>query len=420
MLHSKTGNGALALLGGERLFREDIVPMEWPPTDEETAQRLLEVYRSRNWSFGGPEELAFNEEFAKFHDAAYGVSMANGTVTLETALHAMGVGIGDEVIVPAYTWMATAMAAKYVGAKIVFVDVEPDTCCLDPQKFQAAITEKTKAVIPVHILGSMADMEAILDIARKNNIFVIEDCAHMHGGKWNGKGVGSWGHVGSFSFQQSKTVASGEGGICITNDADLAEKIARIKHIGYPIGAKQGKALSGPPKGLVCHNYRMTEFQAVVLRGQMKKLPELLALYDSNVKYLAELVKDIPGIRLQRPGRLATRQGYYGLDIFFDEGELAGVKKSVILGALVKEGVHGGNVGYGPVYKHLLFNLPQSDWRIAGNCDVVESVIHKHAINFLHTVFGTPREHMDKIAEILRKISANAGELKKYQCEDKK
>ena len=415
---TKVGSDKLALLGGEKLYLDDVALADWPPVDKETAEQLMKVYLSRNWSFGGPEELAFNEEYARFHDAAYGISMANGTVTLECALHALGVGAGDEVVVPAYTWMATAMVVKYVGAQIVFVDVEPETLCLDPKKFEAAITDKTKAVIPVHMLASMADMEAILAIAKRHNIFVIEDCAHAQGGQWNGKGVGSWGHVGSFSFQQSKTMASGEGGICITNDGELAERIARIKHIGYPVGSRQGKPGSPPPLGLVCHNYRSTEFQAVILRGQLKKLPELLALYDSNVKYLFDLVNDIPGIRLQEPGRLATRQSYYGLDIIFDKGELSEVKKIVILEALAKEGIMGLNVGCGPVYKHMLFNLPESDWRIAGDISVTEVTVDKHTLSLLHTAFGTPREHMEKIAEAFRKVSDNAGELKKYQAEE--
>jgi len=415
---TKTTDSKLAILGGEALCSKPVNAIPWPPVDDETAEQLKQVYLSRNWSFGGPEEMKFNQEFAKFHDAEYAISMANGTVTLECALHALCVGRGDEVIVPAYTWMATAMAARYVGAQIVFVDVEPDTLCMNPKKFEAAITDKTKAVIPVHILGSMADMEAILAIAKKHNIYVIEDCAHMQGGKWNGKGVGSWGHVGSFSFQQSKTLASGEGGICITNDADLADKIARIKHIGYPVGAKQGAAMTGPQAGLICHNYRSTEFQAVILRGQLKHLPELLEKYSSNAKYLAELTKDIPGIRLQKPGRLATRQGYYGLAIMFDEGELAKIDKEIILKAINKEGIACLYGVYGPVYKHILFNLPQSDWRIAGDCSVTDITVDKHTLSFPHQALGVSRNDIEIIADVLRKVANNAGELIKYQSEN--
>lgn len=137
--------------------------------------------------------------------------MSNGTVTIESALHALGIGPGDEVIVPALTWIATAMAVHYVGATPVFADIEADTWCIDPAKIESAITPATKAVIPVHLYGSMADMEKIMDIADKNNLHVIEDCAHAQGGVWDGKGLGSIGVVVSFSFQESKTLSSGEG-----------------------------------------------------------------------------------------------------------------------------------------------------------------------------------------------------------------
>ena len=168
--------------------------------------------------------------------------MANGTTTLECSLAVLGVGTGDEVIVPALTWMATALSAFYVGANPVIVDIDPKTLCMDPAAMEAAITPKTKAIIPVHVYGSTADLEKILAIADKHGIPVVEDCAHMQGGFWNGRGVGSWGKVGSFSFQQSKTMASGEGGICITSDPELAEKIYLLKHIGYSRGVKQGQA----------------------------------------------------------------------------------------------------------------------------------------------------------------------------------
>lgn len=401
----------LALLGGEAVCKTGVIP-PWPPVSEETAKKLVEVYMSRKWSFGGPQETAFAEEYAAYHDAAYGIFMANGTVTLEVALHAMGVGEGDEVIVPAYTWMATAMAAKYVGAKIVFVDVEPDTLCLDPKKIEEAITPATKAIIPVHILGSMADMEDIMAIADKHGLYVIEDCAHMQGGKWNGKGVGSWGHVGSFSFQESKTVSSGEGGICITNDAELAEKMARIKHIGYPVGGVQGQAMSRPQEGLVCHNYRGLEFQGVILRDQLKGLDALLEKYNESAKAVAAAVDGVEGVRIQSPGRLATRQGYYGLGLMFDEGELADVPIGVIREALVKEGFTGLGSVYGPVTDHTLFNLPQSDWRIAGDCEVTYNLIKNRTLAITHMTLGADIEVAKNNGAILRKIAENADELK--------
>lgn len=193
----------LALTGGPALSETPLKQPAWPPVDERTAEKLKELYLSRQWSFHSPAEQEFTAEFAAYHDAEYGIFMANGTVTLQCALAALGAGKGDEVIVPALTWMATAMAAYYLGATPVFVDVEPSTLCLDPGKLEEAITPRTRAAIPVHLYGSMADMERILAICKRNDVHVVEDCAHVQGGGWNGRGVGSWGKVGSFSLQHA-------------------------------------------------------------------------------------------------------------------------------------------------------------------------------------------------------------------------
>ncbi len=239
----------LALLGGKPVSTP-INGIPWPPTSEKTGDKLKELYLSRKWSFNSPSEQEFEKAYAKYHGAKHGIFMVNGTVTLECALEALGIGEGDEVVVPALTWIATAMAVRYVGAKPVFVDIEPTTLCMDPKKFEKAINPRTKAVIPVHLYGSMADLDKIIKIAKRQRLAVVEDCAHMQGGVWNGRGVGSWGDVGSFSFQQSKTVSAGEAGICLTNDDRLADRLFRTKHIGYPNGAGQGGAKHGPPEGL--------------------------------------------------------------------------------------------------------------------------------------------------------------------------
>ena len=204
----------LARDGGEKAISDTVkrALKPWPPIYPETAEKVKAIYLSGNWSFHGPYEQEFSRNFAAYCGARHGVFMTNGTVTLESALHALGVRAGDEVIMPGNTWLATASAAVYLGAKPVFVDVEPDTLCLDPERIQEAITPKTKAIIPVHLFGGMADMDRIMAVSRKTGIPVIEDCAHAHGGIWDGRGLGSIGHIGSYSFQQSKTLSSGEAG----------------------------------------------------------------------------------------------------------------------------------------------------------------------------------------------------------------
>ena len=259
--------GILAINGGKPVCKECITAMAWPPLFEDTADKLKELYFSRQWSFNSQAEQDFAQDYADYHGAKYGIFMANGTVTLECALLALGIGPGDEVIVPALTWIATAMAVRYVGATPVFVDIDPDTLCLEHRKLETAITSSTKAVMPVHLYGAMADLDEIKGICDKHGLFLVEDCAHMQGGKWNERGVGSWGDIGSFSFQQSKTLSCGEGGICLTNDEKLAELIYRAKHIGYDTAGFQGSANDGPPLGLDCHNYRSTAFQALIAQG---------------------------------------------------------------------------------------------------------------------------------------------------------
>ena len=367
---------------------------------------------SGQWSFGGAEEVAFNEEFAHYHGAKHGIFMANGTVTLQCALGALGIGPGDEVIVPALTWLATAMAVRYAGATPVFADIEPTTLCLNSAALEAAITERTRAVIPVHLYGGMADMEAILKIAARHDLKVIEDCAHAQGGKWNGRGVGSWGDIGSFSFQQSKTLSSGEGGICLTNDDALADRLYRSKHIGYGAATAQGRPSAGPPPGLICHNFRATEFQALILRDQLKALPELIETYNANAARIEARLAGSDGLRVQERGRLAGPQSYYGLVILCDEGPLSEVPQARILEAVHAEGLSLSGT-YGSVYHHTLWNLPASDFRIAdGGCPIADGIATTHALVLAHQWLGADEKTIEAIGDILVKVAANADELR--------
>ncbi len=403
----------LAILGGKPVCESPLPWPAWPPLFERTAARLREIYFSRQWSFNSPTERAFERAFADHHGAKHGIFMVNGTVTLQCALSAVGVGPGDEVIVPALTWMATAMAVHYVGATPVFVDIQPDTLCLDPEAARAAITPKTKAIIPVHLYGSMANLDAVLALARERGLPVIEDCAHMQGGKWRGRGVGCWGDVGSFSFQQSKTLASGEGGICITNDDVLAEKLYRLKHIGYGRGMRQGQAQSGPPAGLACFNFRSTAFQAGILLDQLEELPALIARYENAADYLRRRLADVPGVRVQARGREASPQGYYGLFFIYDRGPAAQVPLARLLDALRAEGLSGACGTYGPVYRHMLYNMPPDRYRIAGDgtCPVADGAGTQHAVGFLHPWLSSDERTLAAMGDILAKVAERAADL---------
>ncbi len=403
----------LAILGGLPVVKQPLSAPPWPPVSEQTAARLREIYLSRQWSFNSPTEQAFERAFADYHGAKHGIFMTNGTVTLQCALGALGVGPGDEVIVPALTWMATAMAVHYVGATPVFVDVEPDTLCLDPVKVRQALTAKTKAIIPVHLYGAMADLDALLALAKARGVAVIEDCAHMQGGKWRGRGVGSWGEIGSFSFQQSKTLASGEGGICLTNDDTLAERLYRQKHIGYGRGMKQGQADTGPESGLTCFNYRCTAFQAGILLDQLTGLEGLIARYEAAAAALRERLAGITEVRVQARGRQASPQGYYGLILMFDGGVAAEVPAWRLQQALVAEGLpcHGS---YGPVYRHMLYNVSPSQYRIHGgaSCPVAEGAGTRHAVCLPHPWLGADEWVIAAIGEIVAKVASHAAALR--------
>jgi dTDP-4-amino-4,6-dideoxygalactose transaminase len=403
----------LALLGGTPVtFSLPLPP--WPPVNDHTAERLATVYRHRKWSFNGPAEQAFTQDFATAHDAAHGIFMQNGTVTLQCALAAYDIGPGDEIIVPALTWLATAMAAVYCGATPIFVDIEPTTLCLDPAKVAAAITPRTRAIIPVHLYGSMAELNAILAIAQRHNLVVIEDCAHAHGGKWSGRGVGSWGHVGSFSFQQSKTMTCGEGGICLTNDNWIAKRIHQFKHIGYTATNIEGRPTAPPPEGFVCHNFRATEFQAVILQEQLPELADRIMRYNANVMQLTSGLADVPGIRVQSPGRLANPQSYYALAFIFDSEPLEHIPIEILSEAIAAEGLRLTPT-YGPVYCHTLFNLPPHMYRIAEEgCPVAEDLATKHTLTLPHQWLDTDTQTIDVIVNILTKVATNADGLSAF------
>lgn len=394
----------LAIDGGSKVFEQGAPVPAWPPVYPETAEKLKELYLGHRWSFYGPLEVEFNERFAEFTGARKSVMMANGTVTLEMALQAMGVGPGDEVIVPAHTWIATGEAVYYRGAVPVVVDVEPDTLCLDPEKLEEAITPKTKCIIPVHLFGSMADMDRIMEIARRHGLRVLEDCAHSHGGFWDGRHTGTIGDVGSFSFQESKILASGEGGACITNDEELAVVMGRISHIGYQYGAKRGEAGGRPPMGEICHNYRVTDFQALILLSQLERLMEDSRLRAKNAEYLRERLNRIPGVRVQAAGRKATLQSYYLFAVMIDHTRLKpGVDLAKVVAALQAEGCPVGK-GWGDVmYKQIRWTLTPDMYRIASSA-VAEEVVYKRLMVSDLMALMMPQEALDLYVKCFEKV----------------
>jgi dTDP-4-amino-4,6-dideoxygalactose transaminase len=347
----------LAIKGGKKI-RQKPWPL-WPPYTDRERELLLTVLESRNWG-GYPEPNFqaghFAQEFAAYHGARYGICAANGTVTLEIALRALGIEAGDEVIVPATSWVATAACVVYLNAVPVFVDINPDNFTIDHTKIEAAITDKTKVIIPVHLGSSIADMDAIMEIAQKHDLFVVEDCAHMHGGEWRGRAVGSIGHLGSFSFQSSKLMTSGEGGLILTTDEMLQQRCHSLVNCGRKEAEYndfQGRVFG--------YNYRIGEFQAAVLRAQLEKLGERTKLRAENAAYLSEQLKTIEGIGVIEYDERTTQTAHYQYIFKFDKN-LFGVSRDTFILAAMAEGLSLDGDFYEPMFANSLFAAKTSEW----------------------------------------------------------
>lgn len=412
--------GELAINGGSKTF-DDFWP-PWPVYTDEDKQALLEVLESRNWGgYPAPNQRAreFAENFAAAHDAKYGVCAANGTVTLEIALRTAGVEAGDEVIVTPYTWIATAGTPVTCNAVPVFADIDPDTYCLSPAAVEAAITDRTRAVIPVHLGCCIADLDALKAICDKHDLILIEDCAHMHGAKWNNKGVGSHGHFGSFSFQSSKLMTAGEGGLILTSDDEMHQRLESHVNCGRKEPGYDGF------EGLVFSgNFRITEWQAAVLNVRLKYLESERRLREDNATHLTGLLEKIDGIRPLKRDERITHLGCYQYIFRYDPKGFAGVSRDRFVEALEAEGVPADGDFYEPVYKSELFQVSSEQYPMlkerygdgigpeAAHCPVADKAAYEEAVWLHHPLFMAGKDEVEKIAEAIRKIQQHAGELK--------
>jgi L-glutamine:2-deoxy-scyllo-inosose/3-amino-2,3-dideoxy-scyllo-inosose aminotransferase len=348
-----------AALGGAAAV--DLPRPVWPVVDDLDVHRTEQVVRSGNWSWLGEHEMAFCRDFAAYIGTRHCLCLANGTVTLQCALQAVGVGPGDEVIVPGLTWVATAQAALDIGADVVLVDIDPETLCVDPACVEAAVTPRTKAVIPVHLFGCMCDMDAIGDVARRHGLKIVEDVAHQHGSEWRGRRAGSLGDAGSFSFQQSKVLTSGEGGAVVCDDEDVYRTCFALKQVGWTPDpqspAEPGEAPALIPGNHYGHNYRITEMQAVLLRGGLTRLEAQVERREAAAARIRTALDHMGGaLRMPAQDKRVTRQSYYCLTMLYDAAEADGLHRDAYLWALQAEGVPVGGA-YPPVYRSGLLNL---------------------------------------------------------------
>jgi Predicted pyridoxal phosphate-dependent enzyme apparently involved in regulation of cell wall biogenesis len=254
---------------------------------------LMDAFLSTWISSTGKYVTQFEEKFSQYCGNQYGIATSNGTTALHLALTALGIGIGDEVIVPDITFAATINAVIYTGAMPVIVDIEEDSWCINPDKIEKAITPKTKAVIPVHIYGQPCDMGRICEIARKHNLYIVEDCAEAHGAEWDYKKVGSFGIISCFSFFGNKVLTTGEGGMCVTDDRELNERMRILRDHGMSIERKYYHEAVG-------FNYRMTNMQAAIGVAQLEHIDEILEWRQSLEEKYRSIFSKIQNLQMQR------------------------------------------------------------------------------------------------------------------------
>lgn len=315
----------------------------WPIFGRREEELLLEVLHSGDWSeLTGSKVVTFAREFAAFQDASYGVCVPNGTLALEVALQALGVGFGDEIITTAYTFIATASSAFAVGARPVFVDIDPETYNIDPALIEAAITPRTKAIVPVHIGGQPADMDVIVEIGKRHGIPVLEDACQAWGSQWKGQGVGAIGDIGTFSFQSSKNITAGEGGMVVTNDRTLYDLSWSLHNVGrLPEGGWYQPEILG-------RNLRLPEWNGAILLAQFERLPEAMATRTRNAERLIAELSEIPGIAPVKIDERVTRNSWHLFQIRYDPSGFGGRSCDEFLKALRAEGVPCSS-GYVPL-----------------------------------------------------------------------
>jgi dTDP-4-amino-4,6-dideoxygalactose transaminase len=412
--------GKLAITGGKALRKTPFT--QWPYGGAEEKRALANVLTSSKWGgqpFPGKHSMAFARKFAKLHTAKYAQCVNTGTVAIQAALKAIEIQPGDEVIAPAYTWEGTVGPVLLLNAVPVFVDVDPDTYCLDARKIERAITPKTKAILPVHLGMRFADMDEILRIAAKHNLKVIEDCAHAHGGTWKGKGAGSMGDLGAFSFQSSKLLTCGEGGAVITNNLEYMEKVQSY------INAGRASVTDQFHHRIIGFNYRLGEFQAAVLAAQIDRLPKQAKVRAKNMAHFESRLKNTPEIGLLKPDPRITRLAPYGYVIKYFAERAKDIPRAAFVGALQLEGIPCDGLFYEPVYKSSLFPLNPCDFpalcwgreqpldlRKISSCPEAERAAYHEAVWFPHQLFLGSQKDVDAIAEAIQKVLANIEELR--------
>lgn len=417
-LSRAAGTDRPALLGGTPVRKERFPG--WPVRDEVEDNAMLEVVRSGRWGrLNGTAVRRFESMYASLMGVQHCLATSSGTTALFTGLSALGVGPGDEVALPAYTFVACANVILQHHALPVFADTDPETFQIDPASLEAAITDRTAAIMPVHLGGATFDVDRVQAIAKKRNAPILEDSCQSHLAEWRGKRTGSFGKAACFSFQASKNLNSGEGGALLTNDAEIAERCYAFHNNSR--GRRQpGADFSYEQSGF---NARMTEFQAAILLSQMTRLDRQYETREKNAAYLTSMLREIGGLMPARTYDGCTRNAYHLYMMRYQPEQFAGLPRAKFLKALAAEGVPASG-GYSPLnkepflrntfatrgYQTIYGKKRLENWFERNHLPANDRLCGEAVWLTQNQLLGS-RKDMEQIAEAVRKIKQHASEL---------
>jgi len=382
----------------------------------------LQVLEQADWGgipFPNVMHRRFAEAFGAGVDDAGVVVVANGSVAISLALRALDLSAGDEVIVPALTWVATASAAIHMNMVPVVVDVDPMHYCIDPDALEAAITDRTRAIIVVHLANQVADMDRIMEIAGRHRLFVIEDCAHAHFARWRGRAVGTIGHLGTFSFESSKIITSGEGGAVVARDPDLLKRVMSLTNCGRKLPPYD--SFNGGSFGF---NARATEFQAAVLLGQLDTLEERRGVRLENLAKLVESLSILGGLEMVSPDQRVSQSQHYEVLFRYDPNEFSGLSRSQFCRAVLAEGVEIEGDFYDPVHLSPLMRASTRHWPMLRDrygdgfhgrgisCPVSERAAYVELLWVHHTLLAGNASDIEDIVNAVSKVKRHATALR--------
>lgn len=408
-----------ALLGGTPV-RSEAFP-GWPVVEKNDEEQWMEVLRSKEWyRRGGHYVEDFETIWAQKLGAKRCVATNGGTTALWSALNALEIGPKDEVIVPPYTFIATVNVVLLQHALPVFVDSDRATSQIDADKIEAAITPRTRAIMPVHLGGSVANMDRVLEVARKHNIPVIEDACQSHLAEWRGKKVGTLGDMGCYSFQASKNLNCGEGGALLTNNDELAARAEAFHNNGNVLRRDP----NSQERNLHGCNLRMTEFQGALLLSQMERLEEQARTREQNAQYLSKMLDEVAGVEPARMYEGCTRNAYHLYMFRYDAAGFDGLPRERFLKAMNAEGIPCSS-GYSPLnrdpflentfssrpFRAIYSEREIQDWKERNHTPENEKLCQEAVWMSQSRLLGTKLD-MEQVVEAVRKIQKHAGALR--------